>query len=125
MDGVSVQTVVVGSMLMEEAWEDELFRLPARLNASFSSVLHVSSLVVEEEGRLADFLLKNVCGECPVIINHVDYAAVLEVILKASQKTFGRMEPNSVLDHLQAQLRSASWTACMNKLLNLRAVSIR
>ena len=75
VDGVSVRTVVVGAVLTGEAWEDELLPLAARFKASFSSVPHVSSLVVEEECRLADFLMRDVCGGCPVTVKHVDYAA--------------------------------------------------
>ena len=63
VDGVTVRCFVVGAVLTVEAWENELLRVAARFNASFSSVPHVSSLVVEEEGRLAECLRRDVCGE--------------------------------------------------------------
>ena len=70
---VTVQSVVVGAVLTGEAWEGEILRVPACFKASFSSVPHVSSLVVEEEGQPADCLRKDVCGGCSV--NTMDYAA--------------------------------------------------
>ena len=88
VDGLTVRSVVVGAVLTGEAWEDELSRVATRFNASLSSVPPVSPLVVEEEGRLVDCSRKDVCGVCPVIVNHVDYAAVLDLILNSNQKTF-------------------------------------
>ena len=51
VDSVSVQTVVVVAVRMGEASE---YDLAARFNTSFRSVPHDSSLVDEEECRLAD-----------------------------------------------------------------------
>ena len=63
-------------------------------------MLHVFSIVVEEEGRVADCLRRDVRGGGPVIFNHVEYAAVLDVILISNRKTFVRLERSSVLDQL-------------------------
>ena len=124
VDGVTVRYVIVAAVLTGEAWEDELLRVAARLNASFSSVPHVSSLVVEEVGRLVDCFRRDVWGG-PVIVTHVVYAAVLDVILKSSQKTFVGFEPSSVLDPLQWRIESACRMIFMNKLPKLRSVSIK
>ena len=118
--GVNVRLVAMGAVLTGEACEDEMLRLSARFNASLSIVPHVSSLVVEEEGWLLDCLRRDVCGECPITVNHVDYAVVLDLILKSSQKTFLSPEASSVLDHFQWRLKSL----LLNKLPKLRSVSV-
>ena len=100
MDIVTVPSGIVGAVVTGESWENALLRVAASFNAKFSSVPHVSSLVVEEEYRLVDCLRRHVCGESPVIVNHVDYAAVLDVTLKSSRKVFVGFKP-IVLDHLQ------------------------
>ena len=100
VDSISVRVVFVGTVVTGEAREDNILRLAARFNASFISVPHFSSLVVQEEGRLADCLKRDVCVGCPVIVNHVNYAAVLDVVLKGSQKTFVTFEV------------STCWTFC-------------
>ena len=62
VDGGTIWTVVVDAVLTGKALEDELLGLAAQFSASFSSVPHIFSRVVKEEGRLAGFLRRVVCG---------------------------------------------------------------
>ena len=124
-DSLAVRFVVVGAVLTVEAWEDELVQVAARFHANFSSMPHVSSFVVEEDGRPVDCLRKDVCGAIPVIVKHVDYAALLDVILRSSQKTFVGLERSSLLDHLQWRSKSDYRMAFKNKLRKLTSVSIK
>ena len=100
-------------------------RLTAWFSANSGSVPHVSSLVAEQEGWLADFLRRELCERCSVNFNHVDYAAVLDVILKASQKTCLGLEPSSVLDQRQQHLKSTCPIHFINRFRKLKAVSNR
>ena len=109
---------------IKPCWKIADGRLDAQFNASCISVPHVSSLAFGEEYRLAVFLMREVCGRCPVVVNHVGCVGALEVVLRASQKTLVQLKPSSVLDHMQWHLKLARLMAFVNKLPKLRAVSI-
>ena len=59
-------------------------RVAAQFNVSLNRVPHVSSLVVEKKSQPAEILKRGLCSGSPVVVKHMDCAAVLELVQKAS-----------------------------------------
>ena len=55
-------------------------------------------LWLRKEGGWQTYWRERLAVGSTVVVKHLDYAAVLEVVLEASQKTFDELEPSSGLD---------------------------
>ena len=117
------RSVVLGCVLLESSWEEDVVTLLARWHSVVDSVCGPAVLVVDEVDSFATKLGAGIVQDDPVVVGRLDVACLHDVVRGVSHRFFYGVEPYSVVDYLKLRMGTARKAKVLEKFPGLSAVS--